>query len=226
MTTIALLGNDGSGKTTVANAILEAQPKPIRYLYMGTAIGSSNYALPTSRLMHYLKSRRKGGHSGNETELRQLKKRDNRSSIAAVFRLLHRLAEEWYRQIISWSWQARGYVVLYDRHFLFECAPSVNDSEQEKRRLGDRIHFWMLKNVFPKPDLMLFLDASPEILFQRKPETTLDYLVGRRASTLAVAEGLENFVRVDASQPLEVVVDTALTRIHELLGTSPQEAAD
>ena len=53
--TIALIGVDGSGKTTVAKALLETCPLPLKYVYMGTSIESSNAALPTSRLIHKLK---------------------------------------------------------------------------------------------------------------------------------------------------------------------------
>jgi ABC-type branched-subunit amino acid transport system ATPase component len=55
--TIVLVGADGAGKTTIAKRILQSYPCSIRYLYMGASIDSSNFSLPTSRLLHYLKRR-------------------------------------------------------------------------------------------------------------------------------------------------------------------------
>jgi len=55
MSTIALIGADGSGKTTIARMLLESPPVKMKYLYMGLNTESSNYALPTSRLIYYLK---------------------------------------------------------------------------------------------------------------------------------------------------------------------------
>ncbi len=57
MFTVALIGGDGAGKTTVANAILQDSGLPIKYLYMGLSTRSSNRALPTSRLVLLLKKR-------------------------------------------------------------------------------------------------------------------------------------------------------------------------
>lgn len=213
MTTIALIGLDGSGKTTLANRLLEDAAVPIKYLYMGTAIGSSNYALPTSRLAHYLKDRgSRDPQAGATTGLRTLKKRDTRGKFVAVLRLLHRLSEEWYRQLISWIFQLRGFVVLYDRHFIFECAPRTHE-RSSRRRFSDRVHFWMLTHMYPKPDLILFLDAPPKVLFERKPEASLDYLSARREDFLALGRQMKNFIRMDATQSIESVVAEAQEHI-------------
>ena len=53
MATIALIGADGSGKTTIANRLLEEQPIKLKYLYMGLNIESSNHSLFTSKLIYY-----------------------------------------------------------------------------------------------------------------------------------------------------------------------------
>lgn len=219
MSTITLVGLDGAGKTTIARLLMESSPQPLKYLYMGTAIGSSNYALPTSRLMHYFKERRsRKASSGEQKTLRPLEKRDTRGGIAAAFRLLHRLSEEWYRQVVSWSFQLRGFVVLYDRHFIFECAP--NDVENPgDRRLGDRIHFWLLRHAYPRPELVFFLDAPPEVLFERKPEATLDYLAVRRKAYLDLGKQLPRFIRIDATQSPDAVLMEIQTEIDRARGS-------
>jgi len=218
MSTITLIGLDGAGKTTIANLLLESSSRPMKYLYMGTAIGSSNYALPTSRLLHYLRQRKSRKRPLEvQQALRTLKKRNNRGRISAAFVLLHRLGEEWFRQLVSWVFQLRGFVLLYDRHFFFECAP--NDGEdQEHRRLSDRIHFWLLSHAYPRPQPIFFLDAPPEVLFERKPEATLEYLAVRQRTYLNLGKQMPNFFRIDATQPPDEVlieIQTHIDRIHE-----------
>ena len=51
MTTVAIIGADGAGKSTVAKALEGSMPLPTKYIYMGANIESANIALPTSRLI-------------------------------------------------------------------------------------------------------------------------------------------------------------------------------
>lgn len=211
MLTVALIGSDGSGKTSIGRALHSSLPFRVKYMYMGPSIDSSNYALPTSRLYHYLKrslrKRSNGGETSGRSRIRSLDEPDTLGKLGATARLLHRLAEEWYRQAISWMFQLRGYVVLYDRHFVFEFAPVDLGRETDTRRLSDRIHLWILTHIYPHPDLVFFLDAPPETLLERKPEATADYLNARQVAILKVGSRMKNFIRIDASRPLDRVID-------------------
>ena len=57
MLTLALVGPDGAGKTTVARTLEEELRPSVKYLYMGVSADSSNHALPTTRLVQALKRR-------------------------------------------------------------------------------------------------------------------------------------------------------------------------
>lgn len=218
MSTITLVGLDGAGKTTIAKLLMESSTRPMKYLYMGTAVGSSNYALPTSRLLHYLRERKARTRPLEAQQtLRPLKRRNTRGRIGAAFTLLHRLSEEWFRQLVSWIFQLRGFLLLYDRHFIFECAPNAGE-EREHRRLSDRIHFWLLCHVYPKPQLVFFLDAPPEVLFERKPEATLEYLAVRRRTYLTLGKQMPKFLRIDATQPLNQVFADIQGHIDRIYG--------
>jgi thymidylate kinase len=212
MSTIAIVGVDGAGKTTIANRLLESFPGAMKYVYMGTSIQSSNITLPTSRLILYLKRRahRRSSQNatdaapeeiGNRVEYRNVQ----RGRLAATARLLHRLAEEWFRQIVVWSYQLRGYTVLYDRHFLFEFARQRDEGRTERKRLTDRIHLWIMYHLYPRPDLVIFLDAPPQVLIERKCEWPLEYLSRYHEAFLRQGERMPGFVRVDASRTVEQV---------------------
>ena len=211
MLTVALIGADGAGKTTISHQLLESFPLPIKYLYMGMNVQSSNVALPTSRLIFYLKVRKhmkaqkKAGKPQTEVvSLHSIEhRRDTRGRLGAILRLVNRIAEESYRHLVAWTYQLRKNIVLYDRHFLFDFAKT---STKEKRTT-DRIHNWFLNHVYPQPDLVIFLDAPPEVLYARKPEVPVDYLRKRREAFLAKGAAMPNFIQVDASQPLEAVYE-------------------
>lgn len=216
MFSVALIGPDGAGKTTIALRLEKSFPLPVKYLYMGINIESSNVALPTSRFIEYLKHLRRkkfGAAHLRSTSLHhqetlsssshQSKKRRIASSLWAGIRLLNRLAEEWYRQALSWSYQRKGRIVIYDRHFQFDF--EREGAEGEKRRLTDRWHRWCLANIYPRPDLVIYLDAPAEVLYARKGEATLQYLESRRQAFLAQGKQISNFVVVDATQPIDFV---------------------
>lgn len=217
MKTIALIGADGSGKTTVANKIMASPPVPLKYLYMGLNIESSNYALPTSRLAFKLKLleyKRKHKHLKDirlkNLSLHQIdddRRGDPRGKIGATARLFKRVSEELYRLFISWTFQIRGFNVLYDRHFIFDAATSATGEALKKQRLTNKIHRWFLNKVYSKPDLVIFLHAPAEVLFERKREIDVDYLKKRTEAFLSVGEKLKNFIVVDTTQPIERVFD-------------------
>ena len=205
--------------------LLETMPVPMKYLYMGTSIQSSNFALPTSRLILFWKLRSYREHinrsgrpepeaiSAHDLEYRDVK----RGQLGAMARTLNRVAEEWYRQLISWSYQLRGYTVLYDRHFKFEYNPDSNAVQSKSYRLSDRLHLWLLRHLYPRPHLTICLDAPPEVLLSRKRERTLDYLQKRRMAVLEQGQKTANFVLVDASQPLDKVCAEVTSHVMKYL---------
>ncbi len=221
MFTVALIGGDGAGKTTVANAIMQASGLPIKYLYMGLSTRSNSRALPTSRLVLLLKQRmyRKrnpnsvGGAAGdisaNDLEYAE----DSHGWLWNAARFLNRLAEAWYRQIISIGYQVRGNVVLYDRHFFFDTAPGVATSDNQSLLLFDRLLFWFISHLYPRPSLTIFLDASPELLYSRKHEASPEYLARQRQAFLAQGQKLAHFIQVDAAQPLDAVIGEVIQHI-------------
>jgi len=204
MLSVALIGPDGAGKTTISRMLEESAPLPLKYIYMGINIEASNYALPTSRFVEYIRRRR----SGKPGQSRSLQfRKDGSGSLGAILwaaaRLVNRLADEWYRQVLSWSYQARGYIALYDRHFLFDF--SLGSVTSRRPCFDERLHRWLLTHLYPRPDLIIYLDAPAGVLFARKGEKCIEELERRRQSFLRQREKFNNFVLVDATQPLATV---------------------
>jgi thymidylate kinase len=229
MASVALIGPDGAGKTTLTRMLEQSDVLPFRYLYMGIDIPASNLALPTSRLIERLKQRGPAAGGGTAATSRPARKgllRRLGRRVWSLARLCNRLAEQWFRQFVSWYYQARGYVVLYDRHFVFDFSPEITG---EALSLDKRLHQWYLWHIYPRPDLVIFLDAPGALLYARKGEQTPEELERRRQAFLATGRRLRNFVRVDATRPLPEVfaeVTDHVVRFCQRPVRQPAEARD
>lgn len=215
MTMVALIGADGAGKTTVARAIEAAGRLPVKYLYLGVNAEASNHLLPTTRLLRWAK-RRAGVTEDNGPppaataarapgSPRPPWKRALKSAGRAVS-MGNRVADEWYRYLVGVRHGRRGEIVLCDRHYLADFAAHDMDPGAPGLSLDRRIHGWMLRHLYPRPGLMIFLDAPPQLLLDRKGEGTVEDLQRRREDYLAVGRRVDRFVVVDASRPLDEVV--------------------
>jgi thymidylate kinase len=213
VTTVALIGADGAGKTTVANCLVKKFPGKIKYLYMGSNFESSNVALPTSRLIQFVRNKLRKSDSKNSGIMKSLNKHiqqqdnwwveDNRGKIFAFFRLFNRIAEEWYRQFVSWNLERQGFMVIYDRHVIYEKLRDQIIETNKKKRFSERLHSWYLKKIYPKPDYIIFLDAPAEVLFKRKGETSIEFIEKTRKKYFEIGKSLNNFKIINVDQSLD-----------------------
>jgi thymidylate kinase len=210
--TVALIGPDGAGKTAVARRVEELLPVPVKYLYMGVNPDSSNYLLPTTRLVHALRRARSarpdtaGPRDSSRPDGPAPKGRLRRTvrSGRSFLRLGNRLAEEWHRALVAYLHRRRGSIVVFDRHF-FADYYAYDISAKPSRSASRRLHGFVLSRIYPRPDLAIYLDAPAEILFERKGEGTLESLERRRREYLELGQVLREFAVVDASRSLEMV---------------------
>ncbi len=185
-------------------------------VYMGINLESSNVMLPQTWLLLQLK-RLQGGRPDMAGPFSQSEEKKPPKGL--VKRLLSgikswlllgiRVPEEWFRQVITWFYQWRGWNVLFDRHFTLDYYYHDMNYQDASKPLARRVHGYLLKKYYPRPDLVIFLDAPAELLYQRKGEGTIESLEQYRQDYLQLGATLPAFDVVDATQPVEMVVKQA-----------------
>lgn len=203
--TVALIGPDGSGKTTVAGRLDDRLPLPMTRMYMSINPASGTYLLPTTRLSWMLRGRPEHIESAYW---------EHRSRVvgqaATGLNLLNRIAEEWYRALVAELLVRRGRIVLFDRHYYFDYW--ATDIAAPNRRKEERLHGWVLAR-YPRPDLTIYLDAPPEVLLARKGEGTLASVTTLRRELLEVVGQEPGAVVLDGTRPVAEVVEAVVAAV-------------
>ena len=221
MISVAIVGPDGAGKSTISERLeQQPMPAPVKRIYMGVNLEASSLMLPTTRLAQALKTARGRradivAPSGALPASSGLARRATTGSARAV-RLLMWLAEEWFRQGIAEYHRMRGAIVVFDRHFYADYY-HVDVAASGRQSLTARVHGYVLKMAYPKPDLVICLDAPGQVLFDRKGEASPEWLERRRGQYLQLSEIFPNFVVVDVDRPLDVVTRDVAAVISEFV---------
>jgi thymidylate kinase len=218
--TVALIGPDGSGKTTVSTRLQAELGLPVTPIYMGVNTYSSNVVLPHTRLIRAVRRRTGGGDADVTSDIKTFKPAPKSipgrlaASVRSGLRLASWLAEEWYRLSVASIHTRRGRIVVFDRHFFADFyADDIRVSQRGSRPLARRIHGFILQHLYPKPDLVVWLDAPAEVLHARKPEGSIERVRQKREDYLAVREFFPECVVVDATLSTDEVVNQTVAAI-------------
>lgn len=191
---VALLGPDGAGKTTLAEALMREVPLRARRVYMGTNPTAGD-ALSLRRGV----VRRRAAVGDGRLEGMALKLVDS---------ILH-LAEERYRHLLALQHRARGGIVVLDRCAL-DLIVNARLARARARSLG-WLRFWLLHAGEPHPDLVLVLDAPGEVLHARKGEHDPCRLERMRRAYAALERERPDVMLIDARQGAEDVSRTVIS---------------
>jgi predicted ATP-grasp superfamily ATP-dependent carboligase/thymidylate kinase len=134
--------------------------------------------------------------------IRRLVSRKIRKSVG----LGNRVLEEWYRQLVAWIYVKRGFIVLFDRHFIYDYYHQDMQTDNKNISLKRRIHGFVLRHTLREPDLLIILDAPGQVVFARKGEFNPEFLEIKRNQYLQLQNIVKNSTVIDATLPLESVV--------------------
>jgi thymidylate kinase len=183
--TVAVFGPDGAGKTAVIGATV---PR----LTGCTKIVEARHLrpnLPRWRAQVRTASPVEDPHG-----------RPAKSTIASIAQLLLWFTVYWYDR---WVRRKRNATLrIYDRYF-----HDVLVDPRRYRYGGPPWFARVVSRLVPQPDLVIVLDAPPEVLHGRKREVSFEETERQRTAYLDLAGTLRNAHVLDAAQPLEEVVN-------------------
>jgi thymidylate kinase len=173
---VAVMGPDGAGKSTLTRAVATSFGLPVRVVYMGLWQGEGDGATP--------------------------------SLPAAALAAARRPFRSWKRAATAAYHQARGRLVVFDRHPYDALLPPAPPYVGLKRAF-----FTLLARTVPAPSLVLVLDLPAEVTARRRPDENPAALAAARADYLALAQKLPQAVVLDADRTPDALRAEAVDRI-------------
>src|SRR5207249_2672260 len=138
---------------------------PVTSIYMGVNMHASDVMLPHTRMILAVRNIRRGDDPERASDVETFKtapatlpSRRALASVRSSLRLANWLAEEAYRLWVARRHTRRGRVVIFDRHFFADFFAADISADGAPRPIARRIHGFVLRRVFPKPDLVVCLD--------------------------------------------------------------------
>jgi thymidylate kinase len=184
---IAFLGCDGSGKSAVITGVGE------RLRARGLSVVHGHW-MP--KALHRQPAVNRSSSVEDPHGL------PPRGALVSALKLMWLAANWWLAWWRGLRRSSRGGVVLFDRYH----ADLLVDPR--RYRYGGPMSLARLASfLMPRPDLVIYLDAPAEVLLARKQEVPLEALERGRAAYLALAARDGGIRVIDASRPLEVVLD-------------------
>jgi thymidylate kinase len=191
---IAVLGPDGAGKSLVIDTIRVQLSKAFRNV----------------RCFHLRPKllRKNGGAGAVVTDPHGKPPRGTIASVAKAFFLLGDYVLGYWLQLAPAM--MRSDLLIFDRY--------IYDLLVDSKRVRYGGPQWLLRlvsRIVPRPDLVILLDAPPEVLWSRKQEVPFEEVARQRERYLQVVQQLPSAVVVNAAQTPPEVVESVMNAIVE-----------
>jgi len=192
---IAFLGCDGSGKSAVIRGVAE------RLTAAGSGVLEGHW--------------RPRPFSASTTPLVAADDPHGRMPRGLAGSLL-KLGWLWLNWWVAWFLDLRragkSRVILFDRYHADMCVDPRRYRYGGPAWLAGWVSGWM-----PQPDRVFFLDAEPGVLLTRKREVPIEALALARDRYRMLCASHARFAIIDASQPLDAVIEDVYRRIEKML---------
>lgn len=216
---VTLIGPDGCGKSAVVEQLIQRMRVPVRRIYMGVNLESSNIMLPTSRIQLAIRRWRGAPADADGPQDPSTRNKTGGSILKRTLRFVkggirtsNLIAEECYRLLVIRWWLLRGFVVVQDRDFFVDYF-EYDVADTGHRTIWQVIHGFFLKHVYSQPDLTILLDVSAQTMLKRKKEGTANALERRRIHYRDFLNCMPASDIVDGEGDLNDVTTNCLDRI-------------
>lgn len=203
--TIAFLGTDGSGKSTIINAIIPLieRESTLSVLYEHMR---PNYFPSLAVAL---------GKKENDETNNQVCSSPHASKPSGFLGSIVRLSYYW----LDYTWGyfrkvafSKNVVWIFDRYYYDYLI------DQKRARIKLPIGIIKLYGLFvPSPDLILCLGGNPEIVYARKPETSLDEVRRQTEALQGFCNSRKNAVWIDTTTTTEESIAAAKKAINEMM---------
>lgn len=216
VTLISVSGIDGAGKSTLINLLRD------RLAEASTRVEVLSFwecvvALP--RMREFLSHVVLGGERGIGSPAKPVKRRDKnvRTWYLTTARLcLYLLDAVRLRLVVARVMSGTAQVAIFDRYIYDELANLSPD------HWFVRGYVRLLLKLIPQPDIAYLLDADPARARERKPEYPLEFLLGNRASYLALSQRIQGMTVIGPLPAADAGQGVAREVLTMLASRSPQ----
>ena len=189
---IAFMGPDGSGKSSIINAVKEDLTEVFR----------------KNKQFHLFP--KESSETATNTNPHGLKQRGFLCSLLKLFYFLGLYTIGYWSKV--YPLKIRSTLIIFDRYF-----HDILIDPKRYRHSGGKIWIKLIGTFIPKPDLWILLDAPAEVIQQRKTEVTFEETSFQVNEYRKLFNNLSNAIIINANQPLQqVIYDTEKAIIEHL----------
>jgi len=198
--TIAVLGTDGAGKTTIIDAISEP---------LNEAVHNALYYehMRPNLIPNIAQALGKKQHDGPVTDPHSAKPSGLAGSLLRLFYYSFDYIVGYWIKIYPVTVK-KSSIWIFDRYYY--------DYLIDPKRARINLPSWIIRGVgvfIPKPDLILCLGANPSVIHDRKPELPLDEVTEQVDKLKSLCENTKNAVWIDTGKSLAESVQTTYETI-------------
>lgn len=232
-TIIAVLGADGSGKSTVISEIANSLSKKLDVLpvYLGSGDGKASM-LRQPLIWMAKKAKAKRSTKTFDSNIKQDRKSTTKKSLVSrLHKLLWAITLTYEKQNKlkqAYLAKERGMIVICDRYpqsqiLGFNDGPLLTSNKSNSAKLLRNLQQWEFDSyqhmveTMP-PDLVIKLNITPEVALARKSETPSEIVHQKVAAVRALQFAPQTtIITLDAEQPLDRVLVKAKRAVWESL---------
>lgn len=205
---VVFCGIDGSGKTTQAELLINALDRQgVQASYVWARWEQKLVRPFTGKWKDHIK--KDTGQSDGGAKENKLKKRKLLNNPVIRFLWLGAF-------FIDYGWQIlvkvrirliRKELIVSDRMFYDSVIDQAVNLGNNRKWLLDNLTSPWMRVLFPKPDIVIYIDCPGEIAFARKDDAPdVEYLTDRRKLYKHLAEQYE-WIEIDGTQPVDDIAE-------------------